>query len=278
MRAPHRKNTPVFQRKRYSAQDVDRALTQWSEKRKKRRAERSPEDKKARRQTTLGICCGLVILSCAVTTGIVTEHGRSTAIDNMEEIQRLRHDLDTVDSSDYGPDFTAHLTELYRKAETDSHTVIDHQHEFMKLAHAANHEEGNGGPTPSMKKAVDVRKRIAPLFDPSTYVLPDNEIKAWSTAPSLNPGERIDPRMEWFIWFAPDNSAMDSTRYAWEIASISPVVDRASGVVDDAKVNVVLVNRDTRTHAVLAWAHATYEKNTSGYAFTSLNVTVSDVA
>ncbi|MFD2794663.1 hypothetical protein ACFS27_13985 [Promicromonospora vindobonensis] len=216
---------------------------------------------------------GLGLLALVVAAGVTGERYDAARAQNEAQIVDLEELLTRTEADGQGGDAAGQLSALIEAAAADAEQVATAQQTFAELYREASTQPGpnNGAPNRAMLNIAEHRRRLAPLFSHSSYLVQDEQAYSWSTATSFDATSEIDPRYAWYIRYeGPD--AADPRAYTWVLEAALPDVDSldTSGVTDRAQA--VWLCRDAATDEVLAWASARYTHDGTAGAFDRLEV------
>lgn len=257
-------------------ESVQRALGQRRAAREEKAAARDPQT--AAKRIKAGVTIGLLVATAAVALGITASHQSFEAASarNDQTIADLSGDLD-VAKEQRVPDApstpgSVSLESQLSTAQTKARKVAALQQEFAVLMRRASTEasKGNGAPNKAFLSSVEHRRKLAPYFDPESYVVEGEEAYRPN---STNPfdADEIDPRFPWYVRYETDggqSKAAAPTIYSWELASVMLPED-----ADPDEFDVTWLCRDQKTGSPLAWATASYDVESQKFHGLSVGTT-----
>lgn len=230
-------------------------------------SERTPEqNSRLGRRVAVSVLL-LSALGLTVTYSLSTQSYEKELATNAQQLIVLESDLDAAlkpaDTTTVSTDIAASEKALFAAGQK----VATTQQRFAQLYFDAfkQPDAGNGVPNQAALDTVEHRKQMAPLFDPKSYVVPDEQAYTWSTI--ADTGTAIDPRFEWFVRYDGANPS-DPKTYRWELETSTPRLDSGTTATAVWVCRDVAASdsADRATGEVLAWASATFDDETKTFS------------
>ncbi|MFD2024180.1 hypothetical protein [Promicromonospora aerolata] len=260
-------------RKHFTGPELESRFDDWAMRQRVTPDARTPQGDARLVRRALAAVMGVGILVLVVATGVTGEKYDATRAQNEARIVELEEQLAKVEAVGQDTDLAEQMSTLTEAAAADAEQVATAQQTFAELYREASTQPGpnNGAPNRAMLDIAEHRRRLAPLFSHSSYLVQDEEAYNWSTATSFDATSEVDPRYAWYIRYdGPD--AADPRAYTWALETVLPDVDSldTSGTTDRAQA--VWLCRDAATDEVLAWASARYTHDGTTGTFDQLEV------
>lgn len=259
-----RDRLPKFEKpEKVTGAELEAKFDNWSAEKRSALAARTPEQNGRAFRRGLCIALALCLSGMAVFTSLSTNAREATIRDQGRQVDALSKQLDELtdnagtatDDEDEEPVTADSLMALNKRAVTKAEKVADGQNAYADLAVKTNKAitsgEGNGAPSDEMLDMVDHRTELADDWDPSSFIVSDEDVEIFTTAELYDVAKKIDPRFPWYIRY--DGAvATDAKDYSWHVESVQPSIE------EPGEASTIWVSKDGEG-TVLAWASAVYD-------------------